>query len=787
MRTRGVGIAHRGYAALVRWVVAVVGTLLVVSLIGSARSETRGYRVTWRVEASPFRIVVLRDGSPLLSEATGTPGAGARLSYRLTETGAFHTVTSLRSTTRTAQGDRYVVSTDEEGRTAVVTILHTTRGLSVDFQPGPGERVGTVFEAFRSSGKEHFLGTGERNRVDLRGAEVPLKVWTECASSKPAPFFLSARGVGVLVPSSAIGRLGFPYAKADAHCELGTEPCEIASGRPLVQVCLKSSRLRYEVIPGTPEQVVRAVSTALGRSPLPPRSAFELIKWRDVVSGESELFEDVHRLRAAGIPVSWVILDNPWEVGRCAGSLRFDPASFPDPRGMIARLHRERVRLMLWVSPYVSVGCGAPYTQAALIGTGEYKAIDLTQDEARRTFEGRLRDLVALRIDGFKADRGDEIDFEPTTLAGGSGSAIHNLYPELFARSVTAAVSSGGGRNFVSIFRAGAAGSRKVVSTAWGGDQQGTTSGLQAAVRMSQTVGFAGFPVWGSDIGGYSSERPPVTAAVFARWALFGAISPIMEIGGEGPNARPWELGPAAMTALRAAATLHYELFPLHYELARRASATGVPIVRPLGFHFPGDERSWRTDLELLVGRDLLAAPATTPDTHHSVYLPAGATWIDLHAGTAHPGGRTLSQTVPLSEIPLFLRTGTAIPYNFRSADIWGDLWRRDELWRPDRGGWLLAQAAPGSADSSDQGAVHARRVGQMTEIRLDHAPRETTVLLIGTSEPRSVTVDGRPSPRASSAAALRRLKVGWLTVSAPYRGTLVKRTGPATGVILSN
>ena len=57
-----------------------------------------------------------------------------------------------------------------------------------------------------------------------------------------------------------------------------------------------------------------------------------------------------------------------------------------------------------------------------------------------------------------------------------------------------------------------------------------------------------------------------------------------MEVGGAGPNATPWVLGPDAMAALRDAAVLHYELFPYFYGLLRR----GEPVLRPLGYALPG-------------------------------------------------------------------------------------------------------------------------------------------------------------------------------------------------------
>ncbi len=133
------------------------------------------------------------------------------------------------------------------------------------------------------------------------------------------------------------------------------------------------------------------------------------------------------------------------------------------------------------------------------------------------------------------------------------------------------------------------------------------------------------------------------SADVFVRWSQFGAVSPVFEIGGTGLNATPWKLGAAAMNGLRAAAILHYELFPYHYELARRAASTGVPILRPLALQYPTDERSWAADTELLVGPDLLAAPVTRPGSIADVYLPPGR-WVDLGTGRVRQGPDRTSQ-----------------------------------------------------------------------------------------------------------------------------------------------
>src|SRR5262249_18064060 len=157
-----------------------------------------------------------------------------------------------------------------------------------------------------------------------------------------------------------------------------------------------------------------------------------------------------------------------------------------------------------------------------------------------------------------------------------------------YGQAVMGALPPGAG----AIFRAATMGSQSVVPGIWAGDQPGEYIGLQRAIRAGLTAGMSGFPTWGSDVGGYSSEG--LAGDVFVRWAQLGAVSPVLDVGGRGPNATPWLFGPAAMAALREAAILHYELFPAFYDLLRR----GQPVLRPLGFGYPGDPDAWKADLE---------------------------------------------------------------------------------------------------------------------------------------------------------------------------------------------
>lgn len=715
-------------------------------------------------------------------------GPNARLGYRLTD-GSPHAVTSLLDSKQIPDGTEYRVATDESGRTALVDVTHTSTGARVSFTLVPATGVKSTSESFAASGIEHYLGGGEQPRpLDLRGRSFAIKASYSCQHTMPAPFYLSSAGYGISLRTTAIASIAFPGASLADACDGGVEPtCPLTPGLTVVQLCAKTSGLSYDVFDGSPEQVVSAYTATVGRPLLPPQDQFELIKWRDVVTGAAQVLEDADKLHALGIPIGWVELDNPWESRACYGSMTFDAGQFPDPAGMIADLHKRSVKLMIWISPLVRKEYCPPstiYAQSALFESGgSAYTIDLTDQTALSTFESRLQSLVAMGIDGFKGDRGDEIDLEGATLAGGSGVTIHNLYPLLYARAVADVIRASGKQGtFATMFRSGAPGSPGAVPGFWGGDQEGTFAGLQSAIHDGLSAGIAGYSTWGSDTGGYGSDG--LTSEVFVRWAQFSAISPVFEVGGVGGNATFWNYGEPTISMFRAAAVLHYELFPYVYELARNANATGVPVLRPLALEYPHDAQAWQQDLEVLVGHNLLAVPVTTAaPAVPQVYLPAGR-WVDLATG-AHltGGGDPFRRPTPLGELPLYLRSGSAIPFAARDPQIWPTQWPVDALQMPGRGGWMYTPAQGSFATTSTlfgtfAATVHAKTV----RLTLTGAPKQSDIILPGVN-PASIRIDGK-LVRAKTMGALRTAATGWGQAATPFPGIVLKlapRNGKTT------
>ena len=305
---------------------------------------------------------------------------------------------------------------------------------------------------------------------------------------------------------------------------------------------------------------------------------------------------------------------------------------------------RERgVKVMLWVSPYRLAARRLPGSRLSRRDAApgrRARVVDRSDERPppRRSGASRLRAALALGIDGLKGDRGDEIDHEPRLVRRRARHGRAQPLPgRVRARVVRgAAATRARDRDDLPCRDPGV---DPEPERRLGGRPARDLTGLRTAIRMAQTAGVSGFPIWGSDIGGYHSEN--LTREVFVRWAQFAAVTPIFEVGGIGQNARFWTFGPATVELFRRAAELHYELFPHLYELARRAARTGLPIIRPLGTgrsprtSAPGRPTSSSSSGTICSWRRLRPRQGTrTASTY-----PQGE-WVDLARGTRHRGGR---------------------------------------------------------------------------------------------------------------------------------------------------
>lgn len=753
----------------------------------------------------------------------------------------YHRLTDVVAQQDVARGTEYTVATDEPGRTATVTVVSTPQGAQVQWTFASSDAdappVTLVLDSLAARGSEHYLGGSSAAYVDLRGH---IRGWSPgkegheagdyCQNSQQtaSPFFLSSGGYGFYAHTDHMGRFAFPGATqiADAPgCDTPGVPSGAASPYPCpvsptpladrVQVCVKDSHLTYDVYAGTPAEVTRDYYATVGLPAMPPPSQFALMKWRDANADQAQVLSDVRNFKALGLPLGTIWIDNPWEQqpagnmvrangSACNGSLRFDPTFFPEPKAMIDAVHSQGVKFGLWVSqiassPSASKGGGSCAgvndvwaNNGWLIPGTNY--IDLTIPEARAYYVKKLTELFSLGVDMTKEDRGEEYRLETAMLHGGSGASQYLRYPDIYESAVSEALRNVNGEDFETLVRAGVPGTAQHTHGMWGSDAFSTFSGLRTELRYGISESLTGHFAWGSDIGGIDPQKPAdatnaPTPSLLTRWAQFGAISPVMEIGGAGLQGTPWAYPQATIRRLRDAATLHYELFPYLYGLGAQASKTGVPILRSLGYEFPHDEKAWAQDQELMVGPDLLAAPVTGDraeadgasgqPTPVQVYLPAGQ-WVDLYSGQVVDGGRTITRSTSQDEFPLYLRAGAALGFNARSG-VWGDQgWGTNDLAKAGITGWAYAPAhARSTAISSESGHMVASTEGDTVSLRLLGTTEREQVLVLTDRTPSSVTVGGRQLPQLASVDALSEVPTGWTFRSGPFGGVLLKISAP--------
>ncbi|HCM60309.1 MAG TPA: hypothetical protein DIS74_08065 [Bacteroidales bacterium] len=227
----------------------------------------------------------------------------------------------------------------------------------------------------------------------------------------------------------------------------------------------------------------------------------------------------------------------------------------------------------------------------------------------------------------------------------------------------------------------------------WSGDTQSSWKTLEGQIAVGINHSLSLSPFWGSDIGGFypGNER---TGEMYARWFQFGAFCPsfrshgrtwwtilpwgwgLSEMGPREDNNRnvparntemynpsPQELNnPAIEPVCRKYAELRYQLLSYNYTLAWEARETGLPMMRAMWIHYPGDRKALGKGDQYLWGRDLLIAPVYRPGARtRTVYLPEG-NWYDWFTNTLISGGSDYTRQVDLETMPIFVRAGSIIP-----------------------------------------------------------------------------------------------------------------------------
>jgi alpha-glucosidase len=447
--------------------------------------------------------------------------------------------------------------------------------------------------------------------------------------------------------------------------------------------------LRYFLVPGPVDRALERYTELTGRPPLPPRWALGFHQSRWGYAGQKEIREVARGFERHGLPLAAVHLD----IDHLRGYRVFtvNRRRFPDLKGLSAELGARGVCLAGIVDPGVKrepgywvydegrrrdAFCRRPdgSDQVGRVWPGECVFPDFTAERTRQWWGGLYRQMLDRGIEGVWHDMNEPAAFvssgDPSLPQdtrhdmqgrGGDHLEAHNLYGLLMARAGYEGLRrERPERRPWLLTRSGWAGVQRY-AWHWTGDTESTWAALRQTVHSALNLGLSGIAFTGPDIGGFSGSP---SRELFLRWLQLAAFLPFFRnhCAWDRPRREPWRFGAEALRIARRYLKLRTRLMPYLYTLAREASISGHPLVRPLFWHFPDDPAARGEQDSFLLGDRLLVAPVLEPEAgSREVRLPAGR-WYDFWDGAVYEGPGGTSLPASLSRIPVLVREASVLP-----------------------------------------------------------------------------------------------------------------------------
>ena len=568
----------------------------------------------------------------------------------------------------TTSGHRSIGSIALASHAAVVAEPVGSDGIS---REGKAEAANYIHAQLSLDVGELIYGLGERFGPFVKNGQT-VDVWNSDGgtsseqSYKSIPFYLSNRGYGVLVNDA--GHVSF---------EVGSEAVE------QVQFSVAGESLEFFVIAGpTPAEVLDRYTRLTGRPARVPDWSYGLWLSTSFTTDYDEATVNgfIDGMDQRDIPLEVFHFDCFWMREFHWTDFEWDPAVFPDPEGMLARLHERGLRVSTWVNPYIAQrsrlfdeGMEHGYLVRRPDGSvfqwdlwqAGMALVDFTNPEATAWFQGYIRRLLRQGVDAVKTDFGERI---PTGLAWHDGSdaeAMHHRYTHLYNRAVFDVLVEERGEGEAVLFARSATTGGQSMPVHWGGDNSSSFVSMAESLRGGLSLALSGFGYWSHDIGGFEGDPDP---AVFKRWLAFGLLSSHSRLHGSTNYRVPWafdtggeEPGQSAVDVARAFTKLKRSLRPYLVAAGEEAHRSGRPIMRPMVLEFPDDPAAGHLDRQYMLGPDLLVAPVFTAAGDVEYYLPRGR-WTNWFTREQVQGGGWRRETHAFDTVPLWIREGAVIP-----------------------------------------------------------------------------------------------------------------------------
>lgn len=513
---------------------------------------------------------------------------------------------------------------------------------------------------------EKIYGLGERFTNFIKNGQT-VDIWNEDGGTgteqayKNIPFYLSNRKYGLYVDNP--GKVSF---------EVGSEKVS------RVQFSVPGEEMSYSVVGGENLKAILNTYTDLtGKAPLVPDWSYGLWLSTSFTTDydEKTVLEFVDGMAERNIPLSVFHFDCRWmkELEWC--NFDWDKSKFPDPEGLLKKLHDRGLKICVWINSYI--GQKSPlFEEGAKNGyfiknedgsvwqwdrwQAGMAIVDFTNPEATKWYQGYLKKLVAMGVDCFKTDFGERIPTEGVKYYDGSDPELmHNYYTYLYNKAVYDVLVETKGADEAILFARSATVGGQQFPVHWGGDCSSNYPSMAESLRAGPSFGMSGFGYWSHDIAGFEDQASP---DLYKRWTQFGLLSSHSRYHGSTAYKVPWLYGDEAVDVAREFTELKLQLKPYLLKMAQETHETGVPMMRAMVLEFPDDPTCEDIDTQYMLGDDLLVAPVFREDGVARFYVPddgTGQAWTNIITDTAYEPGKWYTEQYDYHTLPVLARPGT--------------------------------------------------------------------------------------------------------------------------------
>lgn len=417
---------------------------------------------------------------------------------------------------------------------------------------------------------------------------------------KPIPFFMSNRGYGM-----------FMHTSAPVTCDFG------ATYIGLNKMFMGDENLDLFVFFGEPKDILDEYTDLVGKPGMPPLWSFGTWMSRITYFSEKEGYDVAANIRKNKYPCDVIHFDTGWFDVDWQCDYKFSENRFQNPQQMLKDLRSQGFHVCLWQLPYFT-----PKNRyfSELIekdmyvknGNGELPyedvVLDFSNPETVKWYQDKLAGLLNIGVSAIKVDFGEAAPLNGIYASGKSGWYEHNLYPVRYDMAVSEITKKLHNENIMWA-RAAWAGSQRY-PLHWGGDAATTNTGLLGTLRAGLSFGLSGFSFWSHDMGGFVKSTPE---DLYCRWIPFGFLTSHTRAHGAPPT-EPWLYdSKRVQDVFRKSAEMKYRLMPYVYAQAKECTEKGLPMLRALFVEFPDDPGAWKVDDEYLFGSQILVAPCLNP------------------------------------------------------------------------------------------------------------------------------------------------------------------------------